>query len=135
MTGRRQRGCRRSWRAISMRPDRSIERVYLHRAPVDFRKQMDGLSAIVQNVMQLDPFAGTLFVFINRRRDKLKILYWERTGFVIWYKRLEAERFAWPVRDKETIITLTGEQLHWLLDGYNVWRMQPHQTLHFSALS
>ena len=118
-----------------MRPDKPIERVYLHRAPVDMRKAMDGLSAIAHNVMKQDPFSGTLFVFINKRRDKLKILYWERNGFVIWYKRLEAERFAWPVKATETVITLSGEQLTWLLDGYNVWRMKPHQTLHYSALS
>lgn len=118
-----------------MRPDKRIERVYLHRAPVDFRKQIDGLCALVESVMQQDPLTGTLFVFVNRKRDKLKILYWERNGFVIWYKRLEAERFAWPVKQSETVLTLTGEQLCWLLDGYNVWRMTPHKTLHYAALN
>ena len=118
-----------------MRPDRAIERVYLHRAPVDFRKQMDGLGALVEQVMPVGPLSGALFVFINRRRDKLKILYWERNGFVIWYKRLEAERFAWPTRCEQSVITLTGEQLNWLLDGYDVWRMTPHRTLHYRVLS
>lgn len=118
-----------------MRPDRAIRQVYLYRPAVDMRKAMDGLSAIVQQAMQHDPLSGTLFVFINKRRDKLKILYWERNGFVVWYKRLEAERFAWPVKAQEAVVTLTGEQLNWLLDGYNVWRMKPHRTLHYSVLS
>ena len=81
-----------------LRPERSIERVYLHRAPVDMRRQIDGLSILVREVMQTDALGGALFVFINRRRDKLKCLTWERNGFVIWCKRLERERFHWPRR-------------------------------------
>ncbi|MEZ5512464.1 MAG: IS66 family insertion sequence element accessory protein TnpB [Steroidobacteraceae bacterium] len=72
-----------------LRPERSIERVYLHRAPVDMRRQMDGLALLARDVMQIDPLSGALFVFINRRRNKLKCLTWENNGFVIWYKRLE----------------------------------------------
>ncbi len=118
-----------------LRPERSIERVYLHRAPVDMRKQIDGLAALVEGVLQADPFSGALFIFVNRRRDKLKMLLWDRTGFIVWYKRLEQEKFPWPVRSRETVITLTGEQLHWLLEGYDVWRMRAHKTLHYSRTS
>lgn len=114
-----------------LRPDRGIERVYLHRAPIDMRKQMDGLAGLVKEVLAHDPFSGALFVFINRRRDKLKILRWEKNGFVIWYKRLEEHRFHWPKRADVDVITLTGEQLNWLLDGYDVWRMKPHEALNF----
>jgi transposase len=114
-----------------MRPDRSIERVYLHRAPIDMRKQMDGLSALVEGVLKQNPFSGSLFVFINRKRDKLKMLMWDRSGFIVWYKRLEQEKFAWPTRATETILTLTGEQLNWLLDGYDVWRMRAHKSLQY----
>jgi transposase len=117
------------------RPDRSIERVYLHRAPVDMRKQMDGLAALVEGVLKTDPFSGALFIFINKRRDKLKMLAWDRTGFVVWYKRLEQAKFPWPVRSTETMVTLTGEQLHWLLDGYDVWRMKPHKAVDFARVS
>ncbi|MGH8703670.1 MAG: IS66 family insertion sequence element accessory protein TnpB [Burkholderiales bacterium] len=109
--------------------------MYLHRAPIDMRKQMDGLSILAKEVMQLDPLSGALFAFINRRRDKLKLLMWERNGFIVWYKRLERDRFHWPRRVDETVLTLTGEQLNWLLDGYDVWRMKPHAALHFSLLS
>lgn len=118
-----------------LRPERGIERVYLHRAPVDMRKQIDGLAALVEGALAANPFSGALFIFINRRRDKLKMLAWDRTGFIVWYKRLEKAKFPWPVRSSETVVTLTGEQLHWLLDGYDVWRMKPHDTLHFSRAS
>lgn len=112
-----------------LRPDRRVEQVYLHRAPIDMRRQMDGLAALVQGVMQKDPFTNSLFVFINRRRNKLKILTWEKNGFVIWYKRLERDKFAWPVKMSDVVMTLSGEQLNWLLDGYDVWRMTPHKRL------
>ncbi len=118
-----------------LRPDRDIEQVYLHRAPVDMRKQMDGLSILAQDVIKLDPMSGSMFVFINRRRNKLKILVWERNGFIVWYKRLEQQRFHWPRGSGDAVLTLTGEQLHWLLDGYDVWRMKPHEALHFSVFS
>lgn len=118
-----------------LRPDGSVDRVYLHRAPIDMRKQMDGLAALVEGVLKLDAFASALFVFINRRRDKLKILVWDRSGFIVWYKRLEREKFAWPHRSSETVVTLSAEQLRWLLDGYDVFRMKPHQALHFSHAS
>jgi len=117
------------------RPERDIGQVYLHRAPIDMRKQMNGLAALVEGVMQLSPFSGSLFVFINKRRDKLKILLWDRSGFIVWYKRLEQEKFQWPVRVSDAVMVLSGEQLHWLLDGYDVFRMQPHKTLHFSHVS
>jgi transposase len=65
-----------------LRPDRDVERVYLHRAPVDMRRQIDGLSILAKEVMELDPMSGAMFVFINRRRNKLKILLWEKNGFV-----------------------------------------------------
>ncbi len=109
--------------------------MYLHRAPVDMRKQMDGLAALVEGILKTDPFSGALFIFINKRRDKLKMLAWDRTGFIVWYKRLEQEKFSWPVRSTETMVTLTGEQLHWLLDGYDVWRMKPHKALDFARVS
>jgi transposase len=112
-----------------IRPDRGIDRVYLHRAPIDMRRQMDGLAALVEGVMRANPFSGCLFVFINRRRNKLKILTWEKNGFVIWYKRIERDKFAWPVGMSDVVVTLSGEQLNWLLDGYDVWRMKPHKSL------
>lgn len=113
---------------------REVAAVYLHREPVDFRKSINGLAVLVEGGMGLSALSGALFVFCNRKRDKLKILYWDRTGFALWYKRLEQDRFKWPRRLSEPVITLREDQLHWLLDGYDIARMQPHATLHYQTL-
>lgn len=118
-----------------IRPDITLDAIYLHRDPVDMRRQMNGLSAIVEGIMQLDPFSGALFVFINKARDKLKILYWERNGFVLYYKRLEAEKFSWPLKENQETIKITGKDLSWLLDGYNIFDLKPHQELKYSLAS
>lgn len=103
-----------------MRPDVLLPAVYLHRQPVDFRKSIDGLAAIVEQAMQRSPFSKSLYVFTNRRRNRIKILFWEDNGFCLYYKRLEQHRFHWPLHFEDQIITLTGQQLNWLLDGYNL---------------
>ena len=79
----------------------------------------------LKQALQQDPFSEQLFVFCNRTRDKVKILYWERNGFCLWQKRLERARFKWPRKVEGHVITLTGQQLNWLLDGYDVMRLQP----------
>jgi transposase len=116
-----------------MRPVDEVE-VYLCRAFVDMRKSINGLSVLVEQALGLDPFSPRLFVFCNRKRDKLKILYWERTGFVLWYKRLEKHRFAWPGEVGEGVVTLTGRELNWLLDGIDVFSMHPHRALSFESV-
>jgi len=116
-----------------MRPDAGLPRVYLCVEPVDFRKSIDGLSLLVEQQLNLNPFESVLFVFINRRRDKIKILYWERNGFCLWYKRLEKQRFKWPDQAAATLV-LNGEQLNWLLDGFDLWRNQPFDSLHFDSV-
>ena len=108
--------------------------VYLHRDPVDFRKSINGLSVIVEREMALSPLSGALFVFCNKKRDKLKLLYWDRTGFALWYKRLEQEKFPWPRRMDEAVIELDEDRLHWLLQGYDITRMQPHAALHYQTV-
>ena len=64
-------------------------------------------------------------MFCNKGRDKLKILYWDRTGFALWYKRLEKDKFKWPKKTQETTLSLSEQQLHWLLSGYDVIGHQP----------
>lgn len=100
-------------------------KVYLHRQPVDGRKHINGLALLVEQALGLDPFAPALFVFGNRRRDRIRILFWERTGFWLMTKRLEADRFKWPGADAE-ILALSVEQLHWLLAGIDLAAMRPH---------
>lgn len=79
-----------------MRPSADAGTVYLCREPVDFRKSISGLAVLVEQALGLDPFAKALYVFTNRDRDRIKLLYWERCGFCLWYKRLERQRFVWP---------------------------------------
>jgi len=79
-------------------------RVHLYGEPVDMRKSFDGLSALTQHGLRQDPQSGNLFVFLNRRATQIKVLYWDRTGFCLWSKRLEAGRFLsnWSkVRQRE----------------------------------
>jgi transposase len=116
-----------------MRPDDELD-VYVYRQVVDFRKSINGLSAIVEQELSVSPFSTHLFVFCNRRRDKVKILYWERSGFVLWYKRLEKDRFPWPRRDKDGVVQMTGRELNWLLDGIDLFRVKPHQELSYASV-
>ena len=116
-----------------IRPGSELQ-VYLCREPVDMRKSIDGLSLLVQEALGLNPFEQAVFVFANRQRDKVKILFWERNGFVVWYKRLEQERFKWPRRLEGETIRLSGQELNWLLDGYDIQLMTLHKALHYQAV-
>ena len=116
-----------------MRPGDEVS-VSLCREPVDFRKAINGLSILVEEVLERDPFSPQLFVFINRKHDKVKVLYWERSGFVLWYKRLEKARFPWPNADREEVVTLTGRELNWLLDGIDWFRVKPHEELSYESV-
>lgn len=107
-----------------------VEQVHVYLEPIDMRKSIDGLAAIVELELELSPFSSTLFVFCNRTRDKVKLLYWERNGFVLWYKRLEKQRFRWP----KQLAQLSSEQLSWLLDGLDIEAMQPHSALQFNGV-
>ena len=118
-----------------MHPGCRIDQVYLCRDPVDFRKSIDGLSALVEQELKRDPFGSALYVFVNRHRNKIKVLYWHRNGFCLWLKRLEAEKFAWPRGGEDTTQTLTMQQFEWLLEGFDLWRNSPHKTLHFGSVS
>jgi transposase len=118
-----------------MRPSADVQ-VYLHREPIDMRRGRNGLAALVREGMRQDPFATqALYVFIGRRYDTLKILGWDRNGFALWTKRIESdEKFHWPRILEEEVVTLTAEQLNWLLDGYDVWSA-PHRMIRFTHVS
>ncbi|KGE11189.1 transposase [Burkholderia gladioli] len=108
-------------------------KVYLHRDPVDFRMGINGLSILVEQAMRLNSMTSALFVFGNRRRDRVKILGWGGNGFWLLLKRLEADRFAWP--NGGDTITLSTEQLHWLLDGIDLAVIQKHPQRYYARMS
>lgn len=94
----------------------SNARVYLACGSTDLRKSIDGLAVLVKETFNLDPFSSCLFVFCNRKRDKIKILQWEHNGFWLHYRRLEQDRFDWPL-GKTSPISISYREFRWLLDG------------------
>jgi len=106
----------------------SVEQVYLAPGATDLRKSIDGLSALVGAVFELDPFSDCWFVFCNRQRDKLKILRWDHNGFWLYYRRLERGRFKWPVQSGAALC-ISRRQLQWLLDGLSIEQKLAHRPL------
>ena len=105
-------------------------KVYIAREPLDFRKQIDGLSLYVQEVLALDPLSAHVFVFRNRQRDKLKVLYWDSNGFCLLYKRLERGRFPWP-RTPQAVFECRLRELQWLLEGLSIDILEQRNILHY----
>jgi len=114
-----------------MKAAQEFVEVYLYRDVVDFRKSIDGLAIIVAEGLKQDAFSGALFVFCARTRDKVKALYWDKSGYALWYKRLEEEKFVWPRKAEEMSVPISGEQLRLLLDGINIWSMRAHRSLSY----
>lgn len=117
-----------------MRELGSFDQIYLHRLPVDGRKQINGLSSIAEGAMGKDPFSAALFVFVGKSRDLVRLLYWDKTGFAMWVKRLEKEKFRWPLKLEEDVVTLSSRELGWLLAGLDITKVKPHETLSFSSV-
>ncbi|QQE79739.1 IS66 family insertion sequence element accessory protein TnpB [Alicyclobacillus sp. SO9] len=102
------------------------QRVYLAPGPTDLRRSIDGLSVLVKEVLELDPFSPCLFVFCNRNRDKLKVLHWSHNGFWLHYRRLEKGRFQWPDASHTGPIVMGQRELRWLLDGLSLQQKKAH---------
>jgi len=118
---------------VVMRPSTALTEVYLYRQPIDFRKSHRGLSALVECELGHNPFAGHLYAFTNKRRNKIKCLFWENNGFVLYYKALVEEQFKWPKGEDEVAI-LSSQQLNWLLDGLDIDVIKGHKTLHYESV-
>lgn len=103
-----------------------VNRVYLACGSTDMRKSIDGLAVLVKEGFDLDPFTPALFVFCNRERNKLKILFWEHNGFWLYYRRLERGRFRWPPDDGTGPRQVTRRELRWMLDGLSLEQRQAH---------
>ena len=103
-------------------------RVYLCTLPTDMRKGFDTLAALVRDALGYDPLSGQLFLFVGRRRDRIKMLYWDRDGFALWYKRLEKGTFRMPIaKADEASIELKASELAMLLDGIDLRSIKRRQ--------
>jgi transposase len=109
--------------------------IYLYRHPVDMRKSINGLVAIVEGQMECDPFSSKLFIFCNNARTIIKLVGWDGNGFVLLLKKIEKARFRWPVNLPFDQVELTAQQVNWLIDGYDLTLLQGHSCLpHHTAL-
>jgi len=95
------------------------ENIYIAVGYTDMRKSIDGLAAIVQEQFQKDPYESAIFVFCGRKCDRIKVLMWEQTGFILLYKRLENGKFQWP-RNEAELQPITWQQFDWLMSGLKV---------------
>ena len=97
--------------------------VFLYRRPTDMRKSFNGLVALTESKLKRDPLSGSFFVFVNRRRDRIKILYWGETGFCIWYQQLQRGTYQLPCHeslDEEDTLEVSRAQLSLILDGIDL---------------
>ena len=108
-------------------------RVYLATGATDMRKSINGLSILVAEQLHLDPLSGHLFAFCNRKRDIVKVLYWDRNGFCLFQKRLEKNMYQWPKTSAE-VMPLGTRELHWLMEGLSLVQQDAHSKLAFSTV-
>ena len=108
-------------------------RVYLSIGNIDMRKSINTLSVLVEGQMDLDPFSGQMFAFCNRRRNIVKILYWDRNGFCLWQKRLEKDKFKWPECYKE-VLEIDQRQMSWLIEGLEIDQSRRYKELHYKTM-
>lgn len=106
-------------------------KIYFYTVPVDMRCSIDRLSVIVVAQLELNPATGDLYIFFNKYRNKIKILYWQQNGFWLLYKRLERERFKVPMN--EGVISLRLQQLRWILDGLDYAALKGHKALSYTT--
>jgi transposase len=107
-------------------------KIFLKPGVTDFRKQINGLSAIIENESNFNLFKGFLFIFCNRSRNRIKILYWDKNGFCLWLKRLEKDKFPWPKNEQE-VRQISLEELKMLLNGINFFNT--HKKLNYTSVS
>lgn len=106
--------------------------VFIAIGVTDMRKAINGLSMIVEESFGHDLFSGNLFAFCNRRRDIIKILFWDQNGFCLWHKRLEKDRFCWPESEDE-VVNISSQELSWLLAGLDI--NDAHKKLNYQQVS
>jgi len=103
-----------------------VRNVFIHVAPVDFRKGLIGLGVYIQHEFGNEKEGKNLYAFCNRTRDKVRIIYWDDTGFAMWHKVLENDKFRWPKRIEEEL-KVTASDLKYLLSGIRIDHFIPHK--------
>ena len=115
-----------------MIPDLSAIQIYVRPGVTDMRKQINGLSIIAEEEMELNPGSGNLFLFCSRNRKLLKSIWWDRNGFCLWQKRLEKGKFPWPNTEQQAR-EISENQLKMLLDGIDFWNA--YQIIRFEEMN
>jgi len=108
-------------------------RVFLAPGSTDMRKAINSLSTLVEGTLRLDPFSGHLFVFCNRGRSIIKILYWDRNGFCLWQKRLEKHCFKWP-QNRDEVMEIGARELSFILEGLDIRAVRPLEELKYKSV-
>lgn len=107
-------------------------KIFIKPGYTDMRKSVNTLAVMIETDMKLNPFDSAFFIFCNRRNDTMKLLYYDKNGFCLWYKRLEDDRFKWP-KDVNAVKELTADQLSWLLAEFDINRA--HKEKKYSIIS
>lgn len=110
----------------------NFPQIFLCQQFVDFRKGINGLSQIVQSKLGANPMcANSVFVFCNKSRDKIRLIYWDQTGFALWHKQLENAKFNWPKSIELPTVQINSVQIQWLLSGIDIEKIQPHKAVEY----
>lgn len=112
--------------------DWSKVKIMIKPGRTDFRKQINGLSLLVENELKMNPFSNYLFIFCSTNRTRLKILYWDRNGFCLWLKRLEKDKFPWP-KNARDVMEIRHEELKMLLEGIDFF--SAHKKLNYTRIA
>ncbi len=111
-----------------------MDKIYISQGYTDLRLGSDGYAKIVQDEFDLNPFENAIFLFCNKQRDKVKILYWDTSGFWLLYKRLEKGHFQWKKAKEPGVITITEQQMKWLMEGLKIEQKTAFKPLSCSAV-
>lgn len=118
-----------------MKRPSDFTQILIHRDPVDMRKQALGLSQLISETFGNKSFnPDKLYIFSNKRKKILKCLYWDKTGFALWTKILDQAIFPWPKKYQTESVTISAEQLAWLLEGVDIWKLKKHEALSFERV-
>lgn len=118
-----------------MKRPEDFSEIYLCCELLDFRRGKEVMIAIIESRMKKHAASGALFGFTNRKRDRIRCVYWDKTGYAQWSKVLEEDRFAWPKQNSEHSIALSPRELTWLLDGVDITKIKPHESRYYALSS